>query len=102
MTEIRWYTLHGVSARNLSQQKTDKSLFQFEDFTLFKQLGLLSATETKNRFNNDFTCQKHPQRDHMKVTWDIPGGPVVKNLPANAGDTGSISGPGRSHMSGGN
>ena len=29
---------------------------------------------------------------------DFPGGPVVKNLPANAGDTGSISGQGGSHM----
>ena len=29
----------------------------------------------------------------------IPGGLVVKNLPANAGDTGSIPGPGRSHTS---
>ena len=27
----------------------------------------------------------------------LPGGAVVKNLPANAGDTGSIPGPGRSH-----
>ena len=48
--------------------KTDKSLFQLEDCTFFQKLGLLSATETKNTFNNDFTCQKHPQRDHMKVT----------------------------------
>ena len=24
--------------------------------------------------------------------WDFPGGPVVKNLPYNAGDTGSIPG----------
>ena len=30
--------------------------------------------------------------------WDFPGGTVVKNLPANAGDTGSSPGPGRSHM----
>ena len=29
---------------------------------------------------------------------DFPGGPVVKNLPANAGDMGSIPGPGRSHV----
>ena len=29
---------------------------------------------------------------------DFPGGSVVKNPPANAGDTGSIPGPGRSHM----
>ena len=27
---------------------------------------------------------------------DFPGGPVVKNLPANAGNTGWIPGPGRS------
>ena len=30
--------------------------------------------------------------------WGFPGGSVVKNLPANAGDTGLIPGPGRSHM----
>ena len=29
---------------------------------------------------------------------DFPGGTVVKNLPANAGDMGSSPGPGRSHM----
>ena len=30
--------------------------------------------------------------------WDFPGGAVVKNPPANAGDTGSSPGPGGSHM----
>ena len=32
----------------------------------------------------------------------FPGGPVVKNLPSNAGDSGSIPGPGTkiSHASG--
>ena len=29
---------------------------------------------------------------------DFPGGTVVKNPPANAGDRGSSPGPGRSHM----
>ena len=29
---------------------------------------------------------------------DFPGGAVVKNPPTNAGDTGLIPGPGRSHM----
>ena len=29
---------------------------------------------------------------------DFPGGAVVKNPPANAGDTGSSPGPGRCHM----
>ena len=33
-----------------------------------------------------------------KLFRDFPGGTVVKNPPANAGDTGSIPGPGRSHM----
>ena len=33
---------------------------------------------------------------------DFPGGTVVKNLPANAGDMGSIPSPGRSHMLGSN
>ena len=31
-------------------------------------------------------------------TWSFPGGAVVENLPANAGDTGSSPGLGRSHM----
>ena len=31
------------------------------------------------------------------VSRDFPGGAVVKNPPAKAGDTGSIPGPGRSH-----
>ena len=29
---------------------------------------------------------------------DFPGGTVDRNLPANAGDRGSIPGPGRSHV----
>ena len=29
---------------------------------------------------------------------DFPGGPVVKNLPANAGDMASVPGLGGSHM----
>ena len=29
---------------------------------------------------------------------DFPGGAVVKNLPASAGEMGSIPGPGRFHM----
>ena len=32
------------------------------------------------------------------IEGDYPDGPVVKNPPANAGDTGVIPGSGRSHM----
>ena len=34
----------------------------------------------------------------MVGSWGFPGGAVVENLPANAGDTGSSPGLGRSHM----
>ena len=34
----------------------------------------------------------------LRILWDFPGGTVVKNPPANAGDTGLSPGPGRSHM----
>ena len=39
----------------------------------------------------------------LKVqTFDFPGGPVVKNPPTNAGDMGSMPGPGRFHTPQGN
>ena len=34
----------------------------------------------------------------LKICRGFPGGAVVKNPPANAGDTSSSPGPGRSHM----
>ena len=34
----------------------------------------------------------------LKNYLGFPGGTVIKNSPANAGDRGSIPGPGRSHM----
>lgn len=36
MTEIRWYTLHGVSARNLSQQKQTNHYFNLRTVPFFK------------------------------------------------------------------
>jgi hypothetical protein len=33
-----------------------------------------------------------------KSVWDFPGGPAVKNSPANEGDTGLIPDPERFHM----
>ena len=45
------------------------------------------------------TCQKLTLKCLDKeCVWGFPGGAVVKNLPANAGDMGSSPGPGRSHM----
>jgi len=43
------------------------------------------------------------QRTEQEQTQgDLSGGPVVKNLPANAGDMGSMPGLGRFHMTWGN
>ena len=42
--------------------------------------------------------QKGRLRAHQDAVLGFPGGAVVKNPPANAGDTGSSPGPGRSHM----
>ena len=43
--------------------------------------------------------QRGPRIMTNKIaTEGFPGGAVVKNPPANAGDTGSSPGPGRSHM----
>ena len=47
------------------------------------------------KFNYQFT------QSYLSIKNDIPGfpgGAVVENLPANAGDTGSSPGLGRSHM----
>ena len=34
--------------------------------------------------------QTEPKMNNIQYLWDFPGGPVVKNLPRRAGDTGSI------------
>ena len=38
------------------------------------------------------------QRVFKNERMGFPGGSVIKNLPVNAGDTGLIPDPGRSHM----
>ena len=49
-------------------------------------------------------AERKEQGKVLKKTngWDFPGSTVVKNPPANARDTGSILGLGRSHMLGSN
>ena len=42
--------------------------------------------------------QRNAHVASKKQSKDFPGAPVVKSLPANAGDMGLISGVGRSHM----
>ena len=48
---------------------------------------------TKHRFQ----LWKYDSQSQESLGWGFPGGSVVKNPPANAGDTGLIPGPGRFH-----
>ena len=52
----------------------------------------------KRKGNKERECDSGRQKEKGKKGRDFPGGAVVKNPPANAGDTGSSPGPGRSHM----
>ena len=47
-------------------------------------------------FQLKFQLMVSPQKNQSQ---GVPGGSVVKNLPANAGDTVLVPGPGGSHMS---
>ena len=58
----------------------------------------LTSQERVGKYIQNIKKKKNP----TCITRDFPGSPVVKNLPANAGDTGSIPGPGRFHMPWGN
>ena len=59
----------------------------------------ISSTR-KERLVNFSSLNKNlcSSRDTIKRVKGFPGGTVVKNPPANAGDTGLSPGPGRSHM----
>ena len=64
--------------------KTDKESSIWLWIIWIVPLGNQTRDEEKNLFK--------------KVWQDFPGGAVVKNPPANAGDTALSSGPGRYHM----
>ena len=50
---------------------------------------------TSNPTTGHIPRENHNSKRHMQ---GFPGGTVVENLPANAGDTGLSPGLGRSHM----
>ena len=57
---------------------------------------LQAATKTRRSKNNYLFIYLFILKKEKKL--GFPGGTVVKNPPANAGDTGLSPGPGRSHM----
>ena len=57
------------------------------------------TTEQKGSWIKIKMIQSHGLLNQFKINnQGFPGDAVVKNPPANAGDTGSSPGPGRSHM----
>ena len=58
--------------------------------------AILTAIKTRLIYANVDRSQKYTE--WKKNFWGCPGGTVVKSPPANAGDTGSSPGLGRSHM----
>ena len=52
----------------------------------------------KNLLDCISACDSLLKHNENVLVLGFPGGAVVKNLPTNAGDTGSIPGLGRSHM----
>ena len=60
-------------------------------------VSILSSIDTGNCFHRHFCLGQNCH--NLKVyARDFPGGTVVNNPPANAGDTGLIPGPAGSHM----
>ena len=65
--------------------------------------GCLGFTSVCHQLNSQrsllkSSCQTFLFSSHKMVPRDVPGGAAVKNLPANAKDTGSSPRPGRSHV----
>ena len=81
---IHFYKKFLLTSLHSSQIK-----FSFQDDFFVSHWS--GGEEVKNGVANEYILFK------MRIQ-DFPGGTVVKNPPANAGDTGSSPGPGRSHM----
>ena len=62
-------------------------------------INTLKKTQGKMYKKDKMEHVKGESVSKIYITYrDSPGGAVVKNPPANAGNTGSSPGPGRSHM----
>ena len=92
----------------LQKKKREKGAEKIlEDIMAEKFLSLVKHTNVNIQEAQQIPSKinsKRPKPRHIIIIlskrqrWGFPGGSVVKNLPANAGDTSSSPGPGRSHM----
>ena len=70
------------------------------NYNILRGIGenVASRKQEQAAVTKGLSDDNNKQRIKNQRTRDFPGGAVVKNPPANAGDTGLIPGPGRSHM----
>ena len=63
------------------------------------EFGVINIPTKKTPGPDDFIGEFHQTfKEKNSTNSGFPGGAVVESLPANAGDTGSSPGLGRSHM----
>ena len=86
-----WLTTFHANITPRATWKYKKAYEYFWKELLLEKLGVLKIKKKKCLITVNFKVLQDLQ-------WDFPRGPVVENPPANAGDTGSISSLGRSHM----
>ena len=90
-----------ITAEVLAARGTDRGTDRGQG-SAYSPAGTTSRNNVTSNLGERST---HREREAIvslppKMQWnrDFPGGAVVKNPPANAGDTVSSPGPGRSHM----
>ena len=89
-------SINQMSAKR-QNKKTHKNICSIKDTIKRKDNSKTRKTcQITYLINNLY--QEYIENSQNSVRGDFPGGTVVKNLPANAGNMGSIPGPGRSHM----
>ena len=76
---------------NLMSIKNLGNIKKYSKFKYFKPIKLVYVCAIILYFKTAYILSKAHK-------WGFPGGAVVGNLPANAGDTGSSPGLGRAHM----
>ena len=97
---VPWYLLKEVE--NLCPHKTCTQIFIAAVFIAAKKWKEPKFPLTEEWINKMWYTHIMESYCSIKRNGDFPGGAVVKNPPANAGDTGSSPGLGRSHMPWGN
>ena len=87
-------------SNNTSPGTDARFLFLLGKWSSFFEPIVPSRTTQPSTSNTSKNCLKAKDvlNSNITVVQGFPGGAVVENLPANAGDMGSSPGPGRSHM----